>query len=164
MKESLISLTPIISNSIDTDNESDLLINNNKNNNIINTNNINHIIINTNNSIVVKNQMLVPTSKVVTISYRGKNPERIVDRTILCSRRRKLPKKLKSLRGVTMTLGFFIFFSIFFTITLSDARNIKAIEDSTSESYKNIIIFMWIFAILSIITLISSAIYSSILL
>ncbi len=33
MKESLISLTPIISNSIDTDNESDLLINNNKNNN-----------------------------------------------------------------------------------------------------------------------------------
>ena len=75
MKESLISLTPIISNSIDTDNESDLLINNNKNNNIINTNNINHIIINTNNSKVVKNQMLVPTSKVVTISYHGKNPE-----------------------------------------------------------------------------------------
>jgi hypothetical protein len=158
MKESLISLTPIISNSIDTDNESDLLINNNKNNNIINTNNINHIIINTNtNSLVAKNKILVPTSKVVTISYRGKNPERIVDRTILCSRRRKLPKKLKSLRGVTMTLGFFIFFSIFFTITLSDARNIKAIEDSTSESYKNIIIFMWIFAILSIITLLDVA-------
>ena len=110
---------------IDDDNESERLLNNNNNNNIINTNiNTNINIINTNKPInayipgVKKKQILVPTHNVITISIKGKMPERIIDKTIFCYKRREWPKKLNKLNGFMLTLFFFIFFSIIFTICL----------------------------------------------
>ena len=147
MKETSIPL-----NSMDIDNESEHLLDkdtdtnininsnintsSNINTNIINNNinnNYNHI--NTNNWIIPRKQKLVPTSKVVTISFKGKPLERIEDRTIFCYRRRKMPENIGKLRGYITTLIFFVFFSILFTITLSCAQNMKAMEDSTKSSY-----------------------------
>ena len=150
MKETSIPL-----NSLDNDNESEHLLDknndtdintnsnintnsiNNNNTNIINTNinnnNYNHI--NTNNLIFAKKQKLVPTSKVVTIAFKGKPLERIEDRTIFCYRRRKLPEKIGKLRGYITTLIFFVFFSILFTICLSCAQNMVVMEESTKSDY-----------------------------
>ena len=171
MKETSIPL-----NSMDNDNESEHLldkdndtnINTNSNTNIITNSNINTNIINnninnnynhinTNNLIIPRKQKLVPTSKVVTISFKGKPLERIEDRTIFCYRRRKMPENMGKLRGYITTLIFFAFFSILFTVTLSSAQNMKAMEESTKSSYYYIITFMWIFSILSMISLTDAA-------
>ena len=149
---------------IDDDNESERLLNNNNNNNIINTNiNTNINIINTNKPInayipgVKKKQILVPTHNVITISIKGKMPERIIDKTIFCYKRREWPKKLNKLNGFMLTLFFFIFFSILFTVCLSISKKSNAISDSTKSSHNYIMIFMWIFSVLSMLTLIDVA-------
>ena len=146
----------------DDEDETENLLNNN-NINIIttdintNTNNIKtYTQISSNNSITKKNRILIPTSKVVTISYRGKLPERVVDKTILFYRRRKWPK-LSKLKGFMITFFFFVFFSILFTIIFSRVKNIEIVGDSSKLSYNLIMTFMWIFSISSMITLLDVA-------
>ena len=146
----------------DDEDEAENLLNNN-NINIIttdintNTNNIkSYTQISTNNSLPKKNRILIPTSKVVTISYRGKLPERVVDKTILFYRRRKWPK-LSKLKGFMITFFFFVFFSILFTIIFSKVKNIEIVGDSSKLSYNLIMTFMWIFSISSMITLLDVA-------
>ena len=51
----------------------------------------------------------------------------------------------------------FILFSILFTICFDNAKNIQAMTDSVKSSYNYVIAFMWIFAVLSIITLTDAA-------
>ena len=146
----------------DDGDEAENLLNNN-NINIIttdintNTNNIKtNTQISSNNSITKKNRILIPTSKVVTISYRGKLPERVVDKTILFYRRRKWPK-LSKLKGFMITFFFFVLFSILFTIIFSKVKNIEIVGDSSKLSYNLIMTFMWIFSISSMITLLDVA-------
>jgi len=159
---------------IDDDNESERLLNNNNNNNNnnnlinndINTNSTNstnitniqpNTQINTYYQIPKKKQILVPTHRVVTISIKGKLPERVIDKTIFCYKRREWPKKVNKLKGFLITLSFFIFFSILFTICLSISKKSDAIEDSVKSSHNYIMVFMWIFSALSILTLIDVA-------
>ena len=153
MKESIIPLNPILSSSINTNSESEYLLSNNINNNINNNYIFGNPLANSNNLQIKKNQILVRSSAVITIEYKGKSLQRTEDKTILFYRRRSCPKKLIYLRGYISTLCFFIFFSILFSIYLSKAKNIKAMEDSIHSSYDYIIAFMWIFSILSVITL-----------
>ena len=151
MKESAeIPLNPIISSSLDNNNGSEHLINDNSN---ISTNINNYSPINTNNIQIKRPQILVRSSQVVTIAYKGIMPQRVEDRTILCYKRRKFPKNIGSLTGYISTLIMFIAVPILFTICLANAKNIKAMNDSVKTSYNYIIAFMWIFSILSIITL-----------
>jgi len=151
MKESAeIPLNPIISSSLDNNNGSEHLINDNSN---ISTNINTYSPINTNNIQIKKPQVLVRSSQVVTIAYRGIMPQRVEDRTIFCYKRRKFPNNIGKLTGYISTLIMFIFFPILFTICLALSKNIKAMDDSVKTSYNYIIAFMWIFSILSIITL-----------
>ncbi len=151
MKESAeIPLNPIISSSLDNNNGSEHLINDNSN---ISTNINNYAPINTNNIQIKRPQILVRSSQVVTIAYKGIMPQRVEDRTILCYKRRKFPKNIGSLTGYISTLIMFIAVPILFSICLANAKNIKAMNDSVKTSYNYIIAFMWIFSILSIITL-----------
>ena len=163
MKESSsIPLNPILSSSMVNNSGSEHLLNNYSNNNNSNNSNIseniyNYSPINLNNSIFKKKQILVRSSQVITIAYQGKKLQRTEDRTILCFKRRKFPKKLSDLTGYLTTLTLFIFFSILFSICLSYAKDIKEISDSVKSSYNYVIAFMWIFAVLSIITLTDAA-------
>ena len=162
MKESSsIPLNPILSSSMVNNSGSEHLLNNYSNNNSNNSNiseNIyNYSPINLNNSIFKKKQILVRSSQVITIAYQGKKLQRTEDKTILCFKRRKFPKKLSDLTGYLTTLTFFIFFSILFNICFANAKNIQAMTDSVKSSYNYVIAFMWIFAVLSIITLTDAA-------
>ena len=159
MKESTsIPLNTILSSSLINNSGSEPLINTNSNDNNSNiSENIYNISpVNTNN-FIKKKQILVRSSQVITIAYKGKPLERIEDKTILCSKRRKFPKKLSDLTGYLTTLAFFIFFSILFNICFANAKNIQAMTDSVKSSYNYVIAFMWIFAVLSIITLTDAA-------
>ena len=157
MREAEIPLNPIISSSINTHNSSEHLLSSNNDNDklyINNTNIYNYSPVNSKNiQISNKKSILVRSSAVVTISYQGKMLQRVDDKIILCYKRRKLPEKRSYLNGYKSTLIFFVFFSILFTIFLSKSKNINAMKDSISSSYNYIMIFMWIFSILSMITL-----------
>ena len=145
-----IPLNPIISSSLDNNSGSERLINYNSN---ISTNIYNYSPINSNIQQVKKKQILVRSSAVVTIAYKGKTLQREEDKTILCYKRRKFPNNIGKLTGYLSTLFMFILFSILFTICFDNAKNIQAMNDSIRSSYNYIIVFMWIFSILSIITL-----------
>ena len=151
MKETTeIQMNPITSSSLDNNSESEHLINYNSN---ISTNTFNFSPANSNIQQVKKKQILVRSSQVITIAFQGKMLQREEDRTILCYKRRKFPKNICKLRGYLNTLIMFIIFSILFTICLANTKNIKAMDDSVKSSYNYIIVFMWIFSIISIITL-----------
>ena len=125
MKESAeIPLNPIISSSLDNNNGSEHLINDNSN---ISTNINNYSPINTNNIQIKRPQILVRSSQVVTIAYKGIMPQRVEDRTILCYKRRKFPKNIGSLTGYISTLIMFIAVPILFTICALDSRTIADI-------------------------------------
>lgn len=154
MKESDDLLNPIISSSINIDGSENLLINNNKNDN----DNINNYF--PNKSINIQNNQnkeLVRSSNVINITIRGKILQRVENDTILFYKRRKFPKEISQLKGYISTLLFFIVFSILFTIVSFKAKDIKAIENSNNNFYNYIILFMWIFSILSMISLTDAA-------
>ena len=160
MKESdnNIPLNPIFTDSTESGNESDNLISTNISNKI-NTNNNNIISISSNNYITDKKQQPVLDSPdSVKINYNSSAiMPKIEDKIFLCYKRRKFPKNLKLLYGFFWSLGLFIFFSILFHILIANARNISSMTDSIRSNYNNTIIAMYIFLILSILSLVDAS-------
>ena len=131
MKESspLNSIITISSNN----NISEPLLNDSYNNNkITNQNNI---------LLKVSKKPLVPTN-VVHFSFKRKPLQRIEDKVISFSKRRKFPKKICNLLGYLMSLSLFLLFTILLTISLSFSKDILIITESIKKSY-NYILFLY---------------------
>ena len=149
-----IPLNPIYSDSTENSNESEHLITTNTNNNI----NPNILSINSKNYSSNKESVQNSTNEIQinSVELAKQKMEKIEDKTFLCSKRRKFPVKTKDLRGFFTSLGLFLFFSILFHISISQAKYISQMTDTIRNNYNNIIIAMYIFLILSILCLIEA--------
>ena len=98
----------------------------------------------------------VPTS-VVNFTFKGKPLVKIEDKTICCSKRRKLPKKIGNLSGYFMTLIFFLFFTILLTICLICSKDRPLMTESLKKDYNFVLFMIWITTIISIISLTDAA-------
>ena len=128
-----------------------LLINNN-----INNNNINSIYtINNYNLIPSNKRVLVPTNAIL-LTFKGKPFEKIEDKIICGSKRRKFPKKISALSGFFMTLSLFLFFTILLTICLACSKGIPSITEELKERYNFLLCLNWISTIIALISLIDA--------
>jgi len=131
----------------DNDNRSqelllDLNTNENESNNLLSENK-------TKNKISKQNE--------ISITYKQEIPEKVEDRIICFSRRRKMPKKIDDLAGYFITFGFFVFFTILMTICLSFAKKIPDFSEFLKTLYNWIISFIWITSISCLICLTDAA-------
>ena len=150
MKES-IALNSIITTS-SNNNISEPLLNNNYNYNY----NYNTIT-NQNNMLLKVNKIkLVPTN-VTFFTFKGKPLQKIEDKIICCSKRRKFPKKICNLAGYLLTFSLFLIFTIFLTICLSCSKNIPNMSESIKKSYNFLMFLVWISTIASILSLTDAA-------
>jgi len=133
-----------------------LLINDNINtiNTISTINTINTI--NNNNLVSSNKKVLVPTNAVL-LTFKGKPLEKIEDKIICGSKRRKFPKKLSALNGFFMTLFLFLFFTILLTICLACSKGIPSITEELKEKYNFLICLIWISTIVALLSLIDAA-------
>ena len=123
-----------------------LLINNNINN--INT-------INNYNLVPSKKKVLVPTNAVL-LTFKGKPLEKIEDKVICGSKRRKFPKKISTLNGFFMTFSLFLFFTILLTICLACSKGIPSITEEIKERHNFLICLNWISTIVTLLSLIDA--------
>ena len=151
MKEDdAIPLNPIISTSSNNDNYniiSEPLINNN-----IYSNNYNY-----KNIILKVNKGPYAPTNIINFTLKGKPLEKIEDKTICCSKRRKFPKKIGNLSGYFMTLCFFLFFTFLLTISLNSSKNNPLMTESIKKGYNFMLFIIWITTIISIISLTDAA-------
>ena len=128
-----------------------LLINNNINNNNINSINT----INNYNLIPSNKRVLVPTNAIL-LTFKGKPFEKIEDKVICGSKRRKFPKKISALSGFFMTLSLFLFFTILLTICLACSKGIPSITEELKERYNFLLCLNWVSTIIALISLIDA--------
>lgn len=114
---------------------------------------------NESNNLLPENKTKNKSSKQNEISITDKEviQEKVEDRIICFSRRRKMPKKIEDLTGYLITFGFFVFFTILMTICLSLAKKIPDFSEVLKTLYSWIIAFIWITSIVCLICLTDAA-------
>ena len=144
-----IPLNPIINtssanhNSINNFSEP-LLTNNYKNHS-----NERNIILNLNKT---HKKTLVQTN-VALFTFKGKPLNRVEDKIICFSKRRKIPKNISKFSGYIMTFSLFLIFTILLTICFCCSKNIPKMKESLKKTYNYLLFLIWFSTITSIVSL-----------
>ena len=104
----------------------------------------------------INKELYIPTN-IVSFSFKGKPLQKIEDKTICFSKRRKFPKNLSNLSGYLMTFFLFIFFTILLTICLSCSKDRPLMTELLKNRFNNLLIAIWIITIIAILSLTDAA-------
>ena len=107
-----------------------------------------YIILNVNK---IYKKPLIQTN-VALFTFKGKTLNKVEDKIICFSKRRKISKIISKLSRYIMSFSLFLIFTILLTICLCYSKNILKMKESLKKSYNYLLFLIWFSTIISIVS------------